>query len=166
MGNDESRDEDAANTPKSPQMQQPQSASAEVNVVINNREYRMACRPGEEDHLRNLATQFDATINKLRQAFGEVGDMRLVVMAGLLMTDQLGDVNAQLRQYNRRESQLSAHHKQQIRRYEREREALQNAMKTSAERVEALAALMAAMGEEAEHGNSKTQRVGDAESIA
>jgi cell division protein ZapA len=49
----------------------------------------MACGDGEEDHLAGLAAGFDAKIDEMRQAFGEIGDMRLHVMAALTYVDDL-----------------------------------------------------------------------------
>lgn len=46
--------------------------------------------------MASLAQTFDATVSELRTSFGEVGDTRLAVMAGLVMTDKLNDAQAQL----------------------------------------------------------------------
>ena len=62
---------------------------AHVNVSICGRTYRMACDEGEEDRLVALAGAFDSMIEHLRGVFGEVGDQRLTVMAGITMADQL-----------------------------------------------------------------------------
>lgn len=60
---------------------------AQVNVSINNRNYRMACNDGEEDHLRGLAVRLNALIDQFRVEFGEIGDARLTVMAAIKMAD-------------------------------------------------------------------------------
>jgi cell division protein ZapA len=69
---------------------------AQVNVVINNRQYRMACEDGEEDHLVSLAADFDQRIARLRKNFGEIGDTRLTVMAALTLSDELSDMAARV----------------------------------------------------------------------
>ncbi len=51
---------------------------AHVNVTINGRQFRMACEDGEEDHLVQLASDFDKRVSELREKFGEVGDTRLI----------------------------------------------------------------------------------------
>ena len=66
---------------------------AHVNVVINGRQYRMACEDGQEDHLLQLATDFDRRIGKMREDFGQIGDMRLTVMAALMLADEFSDVS-------------------------------------------------------------------------
>lgn len=55
----------------------------EITVTIAGRPYRMACGEGEEQHLAELAADFDRRITALKQHFGEVGDNRLLIMAAL-----------------------------------------------------------------------------------
>ena len=69
---------------------------AQVNVTINGRSFRMACDDGEEKRLEGLAQRFDGWINELRGAFGEIGDQRLTVMAGIMATDQLSEMERKL----------------------------------------------------------------------
>lgn len=61
----------------------------QVAVQINGKTYRMACDEGQEAHLLDLAHRFDRTINQLKGSFGEIGDQRLTVMAGVMVTDEL-----------------------------------------------------------------------------
>lgn len=70
---------------------------AQVNLTVNGRVYRMACEDGEEDHVAELGARFNAAIDELRGALGEIGDQRLMVMAGILMTDRLDDAERRLK---------------------------------------------------------------------
>lgn len=70
---------------------------AQVNLTVNGRVYRMACEDGQEDHVNQLGVRFNAAIDELRGALGEVGDQRLLVMAGILMTDRLDDTERRLK---------------------------------------------------------------------
>ncbi len=73
----------------------------EVNVEINGRRYRMACDEGQEPHLQMLADPFNRKIDALKGSFGEIGDNRLTVMAGIAALDELygaRDEIARLRQ--------------------------------------------------------------------
>ncbi|MDJ1158253.1 cell division protein ZapA [Chelatococcus sp. SYSU_G07232] len=63
----------------------------QVTVTIAGRQYRMACGEGEEVHIEGLAGMLDGRIGELRQAFGEIGDMRLHVMAALTIADELSE---------------------------------------------------------------------------
>ena len=64
----------------------------QVNVMISGKAYRMACGEGEEAHLEGLARFYDEKIGEMRQAFGEIGDMRLHVMAALMVADELSEL--------------------------------------------------------------------------
>ena len=70
---------------------------AQVNIMVNGRTYRMVCEDGEEDHVTQLGDRFNEAINELRGVLGEIGDQRLMVMAGILMTDRLGDAELKLK---------------------------------------------------------------------
>jgi cell division protein ZapA len=62
-----------------------------VIVEVNGRPYTMQCPDGEEDHLRELAKLLDTEVARIRQSVGTVGDIRLLVMAGLMVADRLSE---------------------------------------------------------------------------
>jgi len=68
----------------------------EVNVEINGRKYRMACEEGQEPHLQHLADLFNVKIDSLKTSFGEIGDNRLTVMAGIAALDELYEAHKQI----------------------------------------------------------------------
>lgn len=51
----------------------------------------MQCPDGEEDHLRELARLIDTEVSRIKQSVGSVGDIRLLVMAGLMVADRLSE---------------------------------------------------------------------------
>ena len=63
----------------------------QIMVTIAGKAYRIACGDGEEAHLEGLAALFDGKIEELRSSFGEIGDMRLHVMAALTIADELSE---------------------------------------------------------------------------
>ncbi len=69
---------------------------AQVSVVINGRKYQVACDDGQEAHLARLASYVDKRVGELVAAVGQVGDARLLVMASLLVADELADAYAEL----------------------------------------------------------------------
>ncbi len=69
----------------------------QVAVVINDKTYRMACDEGQEEHLLDLAKRFDSYVSHLKDSFGEIGDQRLTVMAGVMITDELVEAQRKLR---------------------------------------------------------------------
>jgi cell division protein ZapA len=92
---------------------------AQVNVTINERQFRMACEDGQEQHLLALAEDLDRRIAQLHKSFGEVGDTRLTVMAALTVADELAEAE------------------KRIRRLEEELAALQDARVVAADRAQA-----------------------------
>ena len=69
---------------------------AQVTVQIDGKTYRMACEEGQEGHLEELAAGFDRYVAHLKSQFGEIGDLRLTVMAGIMVMDELNDVTRRL----------------------------------------------------------------------
>jgi cell division protein ZapA len=69
---------------------------AQVTVTIAGKTYRMACGEGEEAHLEGLAAAFDGKIDEMRGSFGEIGDMRLHVMAALTIADELAETKKRM----------------------------------------------------------------------
>jgi cell division protein ZapA len=66
---------------------------AQVTVTIDGKAYRMACEEGQEDHLNGLAQNFDQYVGHLKRQFGEIGDLRLTVMAAIMVMDELSEAN-------------------------------------------------------------------------
>jgi cell division protein ZapA len=64
----------------------------EVLVSISGRPYRLACADGEEERLADLGRSLDERVGKLRGELGELGDMRLVVMVGIALIDEMQDI--------------------------------------------------------------------------
>ena len=62
---------------------------ATVTVEINGRPYAVGCADGQEDRVRLLAKQFDGHVRQVSGEVGHVGDIRLFLMAGLLLADEL-----------------------------------------------------------------------------
>lgn len=112
---------------------------AQITVTINGKSFRMACDDGEEDRLMGLASRFDGWIGELKTAFGEIGDQRLTVMAGIMATDQLSEME---RKMQRLESELAEARRQQdvVRSSMSQHEQdLSRAVNTAAARIESLA---------------------------
>jgi cell division protein ZapA len=71
---------------------------ATVNVEINGRHYMVGCADGQEERVRLLARQFDENVQQVAGDVGAVGELRLFLMAALLVSDELAEIRAQ---YNR-----------------------------------------------------------------
>lgn len=64
-----------------------------VSLEINGRRYALGCDNGEEERLENLGRKLDERIKQLANQFGQIGDLQLLVMAGIGMTDELEEVS-------------------------------------------------------------------------
>lgn len=90
---------------------------AQVSVSISGRKYDIACDDGQEAHLKRLSEYVDKRVGELVAAVGQVGEARLLVMAALLLADELSDAydeveslkkeNAKPAKINRLEEELS-----------------------------------------------------------
>ena len=60
---------------------------AEVTITVGGKNYAISCDDGEEPHLRELAVQVDRKVRDLRQSVSQAGDIRLMLMAALLLAD-------------------------------------------------------------------------------
>lgn len=66
----------------------------QLNVSIGGRTYPLSCRDGEEAHLTALAGQLDAKASELAGTLGALSEARLLVMAGILVADELVEARA------------------------------------------------------------------------
>lgn len=66
---------------------------AKVSININGRKYALGCEDGEEERLMRLGQKLDDRVNTMADQFGQIGDLRLMVMAGITMLDELEDMN-------------------------------------------------------------------------
>ena len=112
---------------------------AQIIVTINGRSFRMACDDGEEERLTALARRFDSAIDSLRGSFGEIGDLRLTVMAGIMVTDELAERERRLAALQDEVVSLREARRAALERNARGDAAIAEKIVTAAERVEALA---------------------------
>jgi cell division protein ZapA len=64
---------------------------SQVSIRINGRSYDVNCENGQENHVQRLAMSLAGKVAELVKQIGQVGDARLLVMAGLLVADELMD---------------------------------------------------------------------------
>lgn len=62
---------------------------ASVDVEIASRRYTIACREGEQAHLRDVAAIVDKRAQDAAQALGSLGEARQLLFASLLLADDL-----------------------------------------------------------------------------
>jgi cell division protein ZapA len=70
---------------------------AQVTVRINGYAYTVGCQDGEEQHLLAMAGEVEKRIETIRTSAGPSGESRMLVMASLLMADDLYEMNQALK---------------------------------------------------------------------
>jgi cell division protein ZapA len=67
---------------------------AEVPFTFNQRTYRFQCEEHDAPRLTDIVRYFKAKLEELVSEHGAVGDERLILMAALMITDELFDTRA------------------------------------------------------------------------
>jgi cell division protein ZapA len=62
---------------------------SEVMLAIGGHSYQVSCRDGEEPHLRSIADIVDRKVSEARSAVGDLGEVRQLLLASLLLADEL-----------------------------------------------------------------------------
>lgn len=68
----------------------------EVHLTINGRSYPVSCEEGQQPRLKELAQYLDAKTTEFQRTLGPVGEARLLVLAALVIADELADARATL----------------------------------------------------------------------
>jgi cell division protein ZapA len=62
-----------------------------VEVTVNGRRHAVQCGVGEEARVKRLASYIDRRVAELAKGQAQQGDTRLLLMASLLVADELSD---------------------------------------------------------------------------
>ena len=74
----------------------------QVVVKVNGREFPLSCADGQEPRIRRLAQYVDAKVGEFTKAIGQVGEARLLLLAAIVISDELSDANEALQQERNR----------------------------------------------------------------
>jgi cell division protein ZapA len=66
---------------------------AQVTLRINGYAYTVGCKDGEEEHLHAMAGEVERRIDSIKAVAGQSGEARMLVMASLLMADDLFEMS-------------------------------------------------------------------------
>jgi cell division protein ZapA len=69
---------------------------AQVTLRINGYAYTLGCQDGEETHLEAMSDEVNRRIDGVRLAAGPSGEARMLVMAALLMADDISELRGKL----------------------------------------------------------------------
>lgn len=80
----------------------------EIEVMIGQRPFIVSCQPGEEHFLRAAAAMLDAEAQPLVAAMGRLPEVKMLLMAGLMLADRQAATDDELRQLRARVAELEA----------------------------------------------------------
>lgn len=69
----------------------------EVNIIIGNRNFTLACNEGEEPHLEAAAKLLSAEADTLQAQIGRVPEARMLLMSGLMLADKIKELEWETR---------------------------------------------------------------------
>jgi cell division protein ZapA len=64
---------------------------AQVTIRINGYVYTVGCEDGQEPHLEQMAAEIEQRITSIKAIGGQSGEARLLMLAALLLADELHD---------------------------------------------------------------------------
>ena len=106
---------------------------SQVLVAVNGRTYNITCDDGQEPRIRRLAQYIDARVGEFVKNLGQVGEARLLLLAALVIADELSDANEALAQEKSRARAAASE-------ADGESEAAADTIHAIAQRIEAIAA--------------------------
>lgn len=104
---------------------------AQVSVRVNGRDYDLTCGDGQELHLRELSQYVDAKITALRGTGANLSDAQLLLMAGIVIADELSEATEPDKKAKAEDQSVS--------------EMMADILETSASRLEAITAHLEAL---------------------
>jgi len=99
----------------------------------------MACDEGQEEHLSGLADRFDQYVTHLKSSFGEIGDLRLTVMAGIMVMDELAETQKRIKGHENEIETLRRSRDEALTSADQNDAALTGVLSDLAERIEHIA---------------------------
>ncbi|MCF6302569.1 MAG: cell division protein ZapA [Devosiaceae bacterium] len=114
----------------------------EVSVEINGRKFRMACEDDQEAHLTALAERFNTHVEQFKGSFGEIGDNRLTVMAGIAVLDELVEAERKIAQLEGEVTGVHASRQEIIAQSEALKASVAKTLSETARKIEAVATVI------------------------
>ena len=114
----------------------------QVAVTLNGRTYKLECDDGEEQHLLGLADLVGKQIDTLKGKFGQVGDDRLMLMAALMIADDLSSLQTALDDANSKLDTIRQDHASADELVQAAQVEMVDQITAAAERIEALNAVL------------------------
>ncbi len=69
---------------------------SKVTISLNGRPFTIGCEEGQQAYLRELAGHLDGHVRGLAERVGQIGDLRLLLMASLIVADELKEAQGEV----------------------------------------------------------------------
>jgi cell division protein ZapA len=112
---------------------------SKVTVFLNGREFTIGCEEGQEAYLKSLASYLDGKVQGITEQVGQIGDLRLLLMASLVVMDELKEAERRIETLEAHVDQLRSRSAGENVHNEQQRDQLARTITALAERMESLA---------------------------
>ena len=110
-----------------------------VQLMINGHAYPVACDEGEEPRLRELGEYIDRRVQALSKSVGPtMGETRLMLMAALLIADELSESLGKIEDQEKELETLRAEHGNAAATIKDTEDALAEALESATEHLEGI----------------------------
>lgn len=127
---------------------------SKVSVTLNGRTFTIGCEEGQEAYLRDLAAFLDERVSAMSSQVGQIGDLRLLLMASLTVVDELKDAERRIESLEAHVDRLRSESANQADQQAVEREDLAAHIVAAAERLELLAKALESAEPDGEGGGA------------
>ena len=112
---------------------------SKVTISLNGRPFTIGCEDGQQAYLRELASHLDDHVRGLADRVGQIGDLRLLLMAALIVADELKEARGREEAMRDEITDLKGRMSQSEARRRADRARAAEAIIAAAERLETLA---------------------------
>lgn len=111
---------------------------SKVTISLNGRAFTIGCEDGQQAYLRDLAAHLDAHVRDLGEKVGQIGDLRLLLMASLIVADEMREAQGRIEALEDERADLKGRLSHAEARLRSERSRAAEAIEAAAARLEAL----------------------------
>ena len=118
---------------------------SKVTISLNGRAFTIGCEDGQQAYLRELASHLDSHVRDLAEKVGQIGELRLLLMASLIVSDEWREAQGRIAELEDELMEAKGRTSQAEARRRNDRAQAAELFNAAAEQLEALSA----SGEEA-----------------